>query len=330
MQAPRERGFTLIELLTVIAIIAILAALTFVGVSRVLERAKLSRMENDFLQIRNALAGYYTEHNSYPPAYGYVRRPDSGEPNFTLPDSRVHYLQPLEFYLAGQANKNDLQDEFADDGDTDRNDVLTRLEFAPVATTDAATDISQYPDTLYDGTNLGGQVAEQLEDNSGRPYIYIPVNLRHFKKLKQYWVENRAWYAERWDPSDPNFPFLTFPATSYDAYVLMSVGPGGSTFGLINPEPLPLDAQDAPFVYYIDALRAYFMATRDLNDNQELDFDFFARTQNNEGSILYEVQTGGQSLNIQASLPLPQEPYTNQLPDPDAPLGPGPVIFKVP
>ena len=42
-------------------------------------------------------------------------------------------------------------------------------------------------------------------------------------------------------------------------------------------------------VYHITALRAYFLATRDLNANGKLDFDFSARTKEGEGKLTYTV-----------------------------------------
>ena len=72
MRNSRKSGFTLIELLTVIAIIAILAAFTMTVGPRLIERAKIRRMDSALRQVSIALTAYFADNQSYPPAYGYV------------------------------------------------------------------------------------------------------------------------------------------------------------------------------------------------------------------------------------------------------------------
>ena len=68
----RTEGFTLVELLVVIAIIGILAGFIAVGLPRALNSAKLAKLDNVFLQVRNILTEYYVDHGTFPPAYGYL------------------------------------------------------------------------------------------------------------------------------------------------------------------------------------------------------------------------------------------------------------------
>jgi prepilin-type N-terminal cleavage/methylation domain-containing protein len=68
LSLPRTRhaGFTLIELLTVIAVIGILAALTFGMVSGIKERSNLRRAEADLAALSDALERYKTQFGDYP------------------------------------------------------------------------------------------------------------------------------------------------------------------------------------------------------------------------------------------------------------------------
>jgi len=108
---------------------------------------------------------------------------------------------------------------------------------------------------------------------------------------------------------------LTFPASVYDAYVLISVGPGGSTAGVV---PEPLGTEPPRNVYHILALRTYFLATRDLNDNGQLDFHFESRRKG-EAGLEYDVEVRP-GVKIHA---------TNKLPKADEANSWGPYIFVV-
>ena len=81
---------------------------------------------------------------------------------------------------------------------------------------------------------------------------------------------------------------VSFPPTKYDAFVLISVGPGGSTFGLTDDPPFKASVNPRN-LYHLAALRTYFLATRDLNANGKLDFDFNTRTKEGEGKLTYTV-----------------------------------------
>ena len=65
-QKSGYHGFTLMELLVVITIIAILAGITFPAAQGVLKKARKIGAENMALQVRSAIAAYYTEYRRYP------------------------------------------------------------------------------------------------------------------------------------------------------------------------------------------------------------------------------------------------------------------------
>ena len=300
----RIQGFTLIELLVVIAIIGILAGFLAVGLPRALESAKIAKLDNTFLQIRNILTEYYVDHGTFPPAYGYlspeVRRLTRDEIidrlNTGTRIDEVFFTLPWMAFL-GQHGNEEMYDNFSIAYDTDRDGDISRLEFAPFGTLeDPAIQRYSFANALYDPDNVLGVLQNDLDrqfDSQGpRPIFYFPVNKRLFRKVAAVWYS----FAEtNGEPDDPRPNDATsvnvrlenesFPPPSYDAYVLISVGPTASTWGMIYEFASTLMDQAAyedVYYYHVLAMATYFMATRDAEmggtGDGELDFDFRART----------------------------------------------------
>jgi general secretion pathway protein G len=79
----RKSGFSLIELLTVIAIIAILAAIIFPVMSAVKNNAKKTQCITNLHSIQSALKMYKLDNGAYPSTeqglQALVKKPESGE-----------------------------------------------------------------------------------------------------------------------------------------------------------------------------------------------------------------------------------------------------------
>ncbi|MBP8130400.1 MAG: prepilin-type N-terminal cleavage/methylation domain-containing protein [Candidatus Hydrogenedentes bacterium] len=338
MRRSEARGFTLLELLTVIAIIAILAAMIFAVGPRLIERARVRSLQATMNELRTALAQYYATHGTYPPAYGYITF--AGDQKYTNtgvrpPDNELFCLRPFMSFVRLHG-VTDYYDNFSDGYDADRDGALSLFEFSPVGIKDQATGKISFPDTVRYNGNNAAQLTEfsRIGEEEKRPLIYIPVNKRQFEKARKYWVTRAAqnpndFYALSWDPTDPLLQGITFPPASYDAFVLISVGPGGSTFGIPPPAPTNNDTWDQATLnimntypddlYHIIGMRAYFMATRDLDDNGKLDFHYEdRRTGEARGTDTYQIIIDGNNVTV---------PLGNLLPDRRAPNGYGPYIY---
>lgn len=323
MNRVSRLGFTLIELLTVIAIIAILAGMTFTVFPRVRERAQITKAKNIMAQINTSLTNYFASHNSFPPTYGYIRK-DVNLADPSLGDDKKFYLEPYTVPLQIYDNL-DMYDNFSESYDTDRDQKLNLMEFMPVG--DKGQFGVKWLDVRYNGT-VTPQVQPEitrLQSQDIRPLIYVPVNARQAALVRRYWIQSGDEYARNWDRTNPLLANLQFPPPTYDAFVLISVGPGGTTGGVAADLPTGVQASEANDIYHIAALRTYFLATRDLNLNNVLDFEFEARSGQGEGAQTYQYETMPNQTKTTSNENLPG---SNPPANPPVPLALyGPLIY---
>ena len=330
MNAPRSArsraaGFTLIELLTVIAIIGILAGLIAAGLPRALERAKIANLQGTFQALKNSLATYYADHGTYPPRYGYIEKEVFGQglDPATIASNANNFVTWSYLGLLKQPLNQDLYDNFSLGPDANRNGQLSLAEYYPIPQVPVGGGNPQFQNCVYT-LFAGCDQTPLLMNEESRPLLYFPVNKRQVQLATQHWVntaENAGQDVSQpfnlvpWELGPQAFSIfnpgsglpneISFPPNQYDAYVLISVGPSGSTFGIVPEDgQLPNNVPPA-YRYHVMGLMAYFMATRDIDNDGALDFDFLARTRGGEGD----------------------DPI-NDLPDPLAPRGTGPMIFK--
>lgn len=289
MRTARNAAFTLIELLVVIAIIGILFGFTAVAVPRVLERSRIAQATATANQIRTVLSTYYTDFASYPPRYGYR----FGNGFFLRPYLHQVGIYSIEGYEDPFSTGIDTAGPFGGLSQTPNGpSPIGLLEFFPVGVL-IGPNQREFPQNLYLGPDGSPAAldAERQQNEQRRAFVYLPVNTRQFEFVKAFYernpggiTEDRA-FARVWDPSDPRLQPLAapdaFPPPRYDAFVLLSVGPGGETGGILVD---PIGNEPPQNIYHISALRAYYLATRDLDGNGLKDFDFLARSRQNEAA----------------------------------------------
>ena len=305
-------GFTLIELLVVIAIIGILSTFVMSGLPRILRGAKVADARSTMNQIRLALEEYFaTDGNSYPPAYGYLDKLaftelDNSERKYDVEPNRTDIFNNANLYPSYRLNNNtnryyvsrnymhflnnfsntDLYDRFSrtkTNNDTDFSFDISRLEYVPRNGKD--NSIANYSNNIVDGD---------------RPFVYVPVNMRQFKKAARQWIKNWQNNPNSQGPRPDDsvavnivLQDMHFPPPKYDAYVLISMGPDLNTRGIIydlvgNSTALRAGNYAPNYRYHVAALATFFMATRDLNvinvgagtvsGDDSLDFEYSART----------------------------------------------------
>jgi hypothetical protein len=306
-----------------------------VALPRALEKAKIARMNGALNQLRTSLTQYYTENNSYPPAYGYRSWQARELPPFSTQVNLQFHVYTMQSAIQMYGAMN-LYDEFSESYSTSipPGNSLSLLEFSPIARTEAGRTVDLVPvyTTLYDGSNLPQQVQAQLEQTS-RPFIYVPVNKNQFNRAKRYWQNQirEDYLATTWDINDTALQGMTFPPPNYDAYVLIGVGPGRSTFGLTDDPPfinsVPLEDR-----YHVAALRTYYLATRDINGNGIADLSYQGRvTAGDEASAVSDIAVSPVMISyFQSRVPglNPADLFPNSLPDPERFNGFGPWIYS--
>ncbi len=313
MKPVRAAGFTLIELLTVIAIIAILAGLTAVTLPGVLERAKIADATTDMRAISTSLQSYFTVHGTYPPGYGYrVFNQDNAELYWHLP-----YVMMDGIELEGAT---DHYDRFSRGHDTNRNGTLELLEFKSIQGDRSERQPAlPAPDSWFkmgflDAPYPGGDAVDQKPGRARlqRPYIYIPYKQSDIDRMKRLPNPNPPggryegnWDGVTWDPAFIGANSIV-PPPSYDAFVLLSVGPLENTRGMISPNNenawLASTGEDPTNYYYVLAMRAAYLATRDQENDGALDFDYIARRNSGQAKLHLAMPDGRLDLGYAAPL----------------------------
>ncbi|MFO7774369.1 MAG: type II secretion system protein [Candidatus Hydrogenedentota bacterium] len=300
MKTTRTNGFTLIELLTVIAILSILFAITAVAAPRIIERARVANAQSIMNDIRTQLATYASEHGTFPPRYGYIQDPEAEE------DHRRHYLLPYTQHI-NIHRSIDVYDPFSMTHDANQSGEIDLLEYAPWGG-QARPGVFTFPQTVYNPVNPTGDAAEDLAQqmDEPRPFVYVPVDSEQARLVQEYYHQNGDWWGRSWDPTDHRIRRLNFPPSTYDSFVLISVGPEETTSGVVSPHEfgntnlIDLFEGDLGMVYHVAALRTYYLATRDLEGNGEPDFGFINRTRGDAGNPASYADFGGaeQQLNL--------------------------------
>jgi hypothetical protein len=109
----------------------------------------------------------------------------------------------------------------------------------------------------------------------------------------RYWFNTGDQYGANIDITDPDLAGrLFFPAPQHDGFVLVGVGPGGTTGGVVADPPDGSGSYDAVYAYHMAALRTAFLATRDWDDDKLLDFDFQDRKKASNVNILPDLTNG--------------------------------------
>lgn len=174
--ASKQRGFTLIELLTVIAIIAVLAAILFPLAGTVREQARAGDCMSKLHQLWVSANVYKQDEGAFPAALmGYAENPDgtyytgAGTP---VPADRI-----INGFLYGEQIRNSEVFRCADNAVKDKSQVTTAY-FPPMP--------PNWPSANYIGTTLaslcgtgaGGLTIDCFTSGpfAGQPKYYYKVN----------------------------------------------------------------------------------------------------------------------------------------------------------
>jgi len=235
----------------------------------------------DLKAISTALHAYYVYFGTYPPGYGFSLN-EASAAQFCL-SSYTDYI--------GINGAIDQYDSKSSGYDTNGDSDLSRLEYLP--NLDDEMNPAMPKPALY----TGGR--NSRTSSITRPYIYIPFNKHHLRRvtenifavsdkdLREKLTRGQSWTQEI-ICGDSQTPFQPPPA--YDGFVLIAVGRFGNSGGILVPlngddNWLRETSIDVRYAYNLLALRAAYLATRDLNHNDQLDFDYLARLHGNEPTV---------------------------------------------
>jgi len=286
----RSAGFTLIELLTVIAIIAVLASISMVAVPQYLGKAREVQTEANMASVVRAVSEYGARSENthgFPPAYGYILPEYSGQDASTFVNDTFRENRPYTL-LVGLHDDTSLHQvaRYIQNYDMNRDGALSLFEFLPVGQKTPGTNNYVFSPDIYDGLNspMSGTVNErqvQLNGDLTRPFVYVPFNSRQLATAKRYWYAtgelDEPVGGASFDTTDPTLAGrMFFPPPQYDGFVLIGAGPGGTDGGLtaIAVPGTPGTDYEASVVYHVLGLRIAFLATRDADDDNRLDFDY--------------------------------------------------------
>lgn len=187
----RERAFTLIELLAVIAIIGILAALTFGAIRGVQQRAAINQAKAELAVLAQALEAYKQQYGDYPGPTG------TNTPTATSVGTSDG---PAVLFNALVGNSGPANQAIGNGNIGAGHSFVDAAKFSLLSRT-AAT----IPSTSTAGTLL----ANGFVDPWGNLYLY-------YYRPGSTWTSGSGWSGGSW----------TSPG-----YVLLSVGPNYTTSG---------------------------------------------------------------------------------------------------
>lgn len=227
-----------------------------------------------------------------------------------------HFFLGSYMALLEQANNQDLYDPWSASYDTDGDSTITYLEYLPPR--DENPDDA---DILYEDGTLGPHTHDpelnQLSAAEHRPFIYIPVNRRQADRVARWYLDNIIPHtqfpneADNPAPPDPDTHvneilqdhlatpgepplgqvYAEFPPAKYDAFILMSVGPNGTTAGLVRELTNMVDLNNYPVTYRYHVLGhlLFYLLTRDADENGKLDYTYDGRKDLKGSETLYPL-----------------------------------------
>lgn len=168
-----DKAFTLIELLTVIAIIGVLAGITFGAASAISRKAKVDKAKVEMATIAQALEAYKQAYGDYPYISTNDKNPKAlAKPTVPDPDDRAYqFLRALLGRLdpKGNAFKNTSNAEKYRKATLDS----TRFALERTATSDAPSSWEILPEFVASNSSNDKDFANALVDPWGNRYVYL-------------------------------------------------------------------------------------------------------------------------------------------------------------